>query len=433
MKTGGDIAMTTKIPQRIKVRLETQGCKLNQAETEALALRFAAAGYEVVGAGSEADVCILNTCTVTQVADAKARRWLRAARRRHPEALVVATGCYAELSPEKLAETTPTDLIAGNEEKTQLVELVAGRLSSNPASVPLTATSGSIRRTRSLIKIQDGCQSGCAYCVVPFARPVETSLPADEIIAEFRRRRELGYREVVLTGTKAGTYDNGGLKLDGLLDRILKETDIPRLRLSSLQPQEISPVLLDLWQDSRLCRHFHLALQSGSEYVLARMRRRYDTAAYRQALALIREHIPQAAITTDIITGFPGETEAEFAESYDFCRGAGFARIHVFPYSARADTAAAAMPDQVPATIKKQRSRQMLELAAEASRDFRRRLLGETLNVLGESWSGSLGTGLTDNYVKLYFRCAGSPVNRILAVKLEEIYRDGIWGKVAEF
>jgi len=432
MKTGGDSVMTARISQRIKVRLETQGCKLNQAETESLALRFAAAGYEVVSAGSEADVCILNSCTVTQVADAKARRWLRAARRRHPEALLVATGCYAELSPEILAETTPADIIVGNIGKPNLVSLVTSKLAQHPDTTPITERPGGSGRTRSFVKIQDGCRSGCAYCLVPFARPVENSQPADAVIGDIRHRQELGYREVVLTGTKVGTYDAGALKLGSLLRRILEETDIPRLRLSSLQPQEISPALLDAWDNPRLCRHFHLSLQSGSDSVLRRMRRRYDTAAYRQALALIRERLPRAAVTTDIITGFPGESEAEFAESYDFCRETGFARIHVFPYSPRAGTAAAIMTDQVPATVKKQRSRRMLKLAAEASLDFRRRLLGETLTVLGESRRDGCGTGLTDNYVKLYFRSEGNPVNRILAVKLKEIYRNGIWGEVTE-
>ena len=263
---------------------------------------------------------------------------------------------------------------------------------------------------------------------MPLVRPHKESQPAAEVIARIRQKVAGGHREAVLTGTEIGSYDDNGLGLKGLIQRILAETDVSRLRLSSLQPPQIDGRLLELWQDSRLCRHFHLSLQSGSQAVLERMGRRYTIGDYGRAVALIRQAVADAAITTDVIVGFPGETEAEFAESLEFCREAGFARIHVFPYSARPGTAAAGMQGQVPAGIKKQRRQQMLALAGESASRFRGRFLGRVMPVLFEQKSRGLWSGLTDNYIRVYIKSNKDLSNRILPVKLERPYKDGVAG-----
>ncbi|MDH5364501.1 MAG: MiaB/RimO family radical SAM methylthiotransferase, partial [Dehalococcoidia bacterium] len=285
-------------------------------------------------------------------------------------------------------------------------------------------------RTRAFIKVQDGCDSFCSYCIVPFVRGREKSLPVDQVVAEVRHRISDGYKEVVLTGTEIGSYNYDGVKLRGLLENILAGTNITRLRLSSLQPQEISPELIGLWSDNRLCRHFHLSLQSGSDGVLRRMKRRYCVSDYQQAVSLIRRKEPEAAITTDIIVGFPGETEAEFEQSYQLCRQMEFARIHVFPYSPRQGTQAVKLPNRVGDSVKGERSQKMLALARENAQNFRRQFLGKTMTVLWEKRSGDgIWSGYTDNYIKVYAKSSEDLSNKLLPIELVELGEDGVWGK----
>ncbi|MFC2032767.1 tRNA (N(6)-L-threonylcarbamoyladenosine(37)-C(2))-methylthiotransferase MtaB [Chloroflexota bacterium] len=419
--------------KRIKVALDSLGCKLNQAESELLTRQFAEAGYKLVSPSDEADVYILNTCTVTHIADSKSRHWLRLAHRRNPDAQVIATGCYAHRVPKELAEIEGVSLVLDNDKKPNLLKLLeeSGRLSSPvrvedetiPSHLPTL-------RTRSFIKIQDGCNSFCAYCIVPVVRGREQSLPADQVVDEVRHRLAQGYKEAVLTGTKIGSYNDNGVRLSDLIRRILTETDVIRLRLSSLQPLEIFPELIELWFDQRLCPHFHLSLQSGSDSVLRRMNRRYSTSDYQVAVALIRARLPEVSITTDIIVGFPGETSKEFEESYEFCREMEFARIHVFPYSPREGTQAARLPQRVADKVKKVRTQQMLVLAKESLRNFNQRFLGKTMPVLWEQeHSGSLWSGLTANYIKVYTKSDKDLTNQVLPAKLVEIRGDGIWGE----
>ena len=417
-----------------RVALDTVGCKLNQAETQLLAQQFALAGYRLVSAAVGADVYILNTCTVTHVADSKCRRLLRLAHRRNPDALVVAVGCYAERARQELAQIDGVDLVLDNSEKLHLLPLLeeSGWLNS-----PLYGQRGSTIahadfRTRAFIKVYDGCNSFCSYCIVPLVRGREKSVPVEQVIAEVKHRVAEGYKEMVLTGTKIGSYNYQGVSLKGLLQHILTQTDVARLRLSSLQPQEISPELIGLWRDNRLCRHFHLSLQSGNDAVLGRMKRGYTVGDYQQVVALIRDNVPGAAITTDIIVGFPGETEAEFEQSYQLCQRMEFARIHVFTYSPRHGTQAAAMPDQVEDGVKHERSQRMLALAGESAQNFRRQFLGKTMPVLWEKRSGDgIWSGLTDNYIRVYTRNSEDLTNKLLPVKLVELFnRDGVWGEV---
>jgi threonylcarbamoyladenosine tRNA methylthiotransferase MtaB len=250
-------------------------------------------------------------------------------------------------------------------------------------------------------------------------RGSEKSLSINQVVAEVRHRVANGYKEVVLTGTKVGSYSDNCVKLKGLLECILAETDVVRLRLSSIQPQEISPELIGLWRDSRLCPHFHLSLQSGSDAVLERMQRRYRIGDYQGALSLIRALVPDAAITTDIIVGFPGETDEEFEESYKLCRQLKYARIHVFTYSPRQGTQAAQMPQPVEDKIKKQRSQKMLALAGESAQNFRQQYSGKVMPVLWEKQSDDgVWSGLTDNYIRVYTKSGKDLTNKLLPVKL---------------
>ena len=419
----------------MKVALDSLGCKLNQAEIELLARQLAEAGYRLVSPSDEADVYILNTCTVTRITDGKSRRRLRLAHHRNPDALIIATGCYAERAPQELAQIEGVSLVLNNEQKPYLLRLLE---ESGYPSDPVDVQGDSINsrntgfRTRAFIKIQDGCNSFCAYCIVPLVRGREKSVPVDQVVAEVRNRVNDDYKEVVLTGVKIGSYNYDGVNLKGLLEHILAETEVTRLRLSSLQPQEISTELIGLWRDQRLCPHFHLSLQSGSGTVLSRMKRRYTTADYQQAVSLIGTVVPEAAITTDVIVGFPGETEKEFEESYDFCRQVQFARIHVFPYSPRRGTQAARMLPQVEAQIKKQRSQRMLALAKESAHNFSQQFLGKTMLVLWEKKTDGVWSGYTDNYIKVYTRSNKVLTNKLLPVKLMEVREDGVWGETTE-
>lgn len=416
----------------MKVAVDSLGCKLNQAEIELLIRQFTEAGYTVVPSTDKADVYILNTCTVTHVADSKSRHMLRLAHRRNPDACLVVIGCYAERARQELARIDGVDLILGNEQKPHLLRLLeeTGRLSRQVPQPPIGNRSDSLR-TRAFIKVQDGCHNFCSYCIVPFVRCVEQSVPLARVVAEIKQRVADGCIEAVLTGTEVGLYNCNGVNLKSLLEHVLAETDIARLRLSSLQPREISPGLVGLWHDSRLCPHFHLSLQSGHDEVLRRMKRRYSTGGYRQAVSLIRELLPEAAITTDVIVGFPGETDEEFRESCDFCRRMDFARIHVFPYSPRPGTEAEQLPQKITDEVKRQRSRQMLALAEESARNFRRRFAGRTMEVLWEQLSeAGVWSGLTGNYIKVYTESNEDLTNKLLPVKLGKIRGDGVWGEI---
>ena len=422
------MAKNLKIP---RVALDSLGCKLNQAEIEFLARQLAEAGCQMVPPTDKADIYILNTCTVTHVADRKSRHMLRLAHRRNPEAKLVAIGCFAHRASQELEKIDGVDLVIGNDRKSQILQLLqASGYLPRPVAGNSTQLYADSRRTRSFIKVQDGCRNFCAYCIVPLVRSREESIPAEQVVAQVGERVTAGHREVVLTGTEIGTYNCHGVNLIGLLERILAETAVVRLRLSSLQPPEISPELIALWRDSRLCPHFHLSLQSGSDSVLRRMKRRYTAADYRRTVSLIRESVPDVAITSDVIVGFPGETELEFKESHNFCRDMHFTRIHVFPYSPRPGTEAAEIPQQVPDKIKKQRSRQMLALAEESARSFQQQFLGNAVEVLWEQRSGGVWSGLTGNYIKVYTRSSRDLTGRLLPAELVKLYKEGVWGEV---
>ena len=412
------------------VSIQTHGCKLNAADTEVLARRLTQAGYLVVGPSQPADICIVNTCTVTHVADRKARQALRAAHRRNPDALVVATGCYVQRAREELGSVEGVGLVAGNTDKDRLVDMiVAARRDvadsdSTAGDGSPSAAGESLGRTRAMVKIQEGCDQVCAYCIVPRVRGRERSIPPDILLSEVRDRVHQGYKEVVLTGTQLGSYgfDLEHADLTGLVALLLEESGIERLRVSSLQPQEIGDDLLDLWGDPRLCPHFHMPLQSGSDPVLKRMRRRYTAAQYARTAERVRERVPGVAITADVIVGFPGETEDQFRDSQRFAQDMEFAAMHVFPYSVRPGTSAAFMGPPVDHRTKRERMDRMLDLARQQAAAYRGRSLGTVRPVLWESTGVRDGKrahlGLTDSYLRVFTRQPGPLLNRILPARL---------------
>lgn len=429
------------------VAIRTQGCKLNQADSDMLARRFAAAGYRLVQSPAKADVFVLNTCTVTATADSKARQALRAAARANPHALIVATGCYAQRSRDELSQVEGVSLVIGNTEKAELPAMVTALLeqrntganSHPPVSSVLDYSvqpAANIRRNRSMVKIQEGCDQVCAYCIVPKVRGRERSIPPESLVEQINQRVAEGCLEVVLTGTQLGTYgfDIPGATLTKLLERILAETAVPRLRVSSLQPQEITPRLLELWQDPRLCRHFHIPLQSGSDRILEMMRRRYTTGLFAEKVDLVRKTVPGSGVTADLIAGFPGETEAEFQESLAFARSMAFSDMHIFPYSPRPGTSAVYLSGPVSQPEKKARTTQLLAMAKEGFEAFRSHQLGQTHPVLWESSTRQDGglkwRGLTGNYMRVYTHSRDDLGNTITPARLEELTEDDVRVKV---
>jgi threonylcarbamoyladenosine tRNA methylthiotransferase MtaB len=410
----------------MRIRLEALGCRLNTSEVESLARRFVTAGHQVVGPDEPVDVCVLNTCAVTQTAARKSRQEARRLKRAYSGAALVVTGCYAELEPDQAA-ALGVDMVVGNRDKERIVELVEERWgaqaqifparAAQPGRANLKSQISNLKsqippyssRTRAFIKVQDGCDNRCTFCVVTIARGEARSQPADDVLAEVRSLAAAGYQEVVLSGVHLGSYghDRGDRRgLFHLVQRLLDETDVPRLRLSSLEPWDLDADFFGLWESPRLGRHLHLPLQSGCDATLRRMARRTTGAAFAGLVAAARAAIPDLSVTTDMIVGFPGETEAEFAASLAFVDALSLAKLHVFRYSPRAGTAAAAMRSQVPAAVAAERSQRMHELNDRLEHAFRRRFVGRTMDVLWETCQpgrdGSLEwDGLTDNYLRV--------------------------------
>ncbi len=411
----------------MKVYLDTLGCRLNQSEIERMAREFRAAGHTLVADPAEADLVVVNTCAVTQKAVADSRKTVRRIARAGARDIVV-TGCWATLEPEAAQALPRVRMVIPNTEKDRLVarvlDLPTEVFDLEPiAREPLP---GLRLRTRAFIKVQDGCNLRCTFCITTIARGPSRSRPIADVLNDVRAALWGGAQEIVLTGVHLGAWGRDfdpPLHLKDLVRAILRETDVPRLRLSSLEPWDLDEDFFALWEDPRMCRHLHLPLQSGSPTVLRRMARRTTPERFARLVETARRYIPDVAITTDIIVGFPGETEAEFEESLAFVRAMDFAGGHVFTYSERPGTAAARMPNPVPHRIRKERNARMRAVLEESARAFRRRFLGRTLTVLWEA-AGTLGpqgwtlTGLTDNYLRVQATAPQNLWNRLTPVRL---------------
>jgi len=429
----------TTTDDRPVVSILTLGCKLNQSDSETIARKLAGEGVRVVDRPAKgARAFVINTCSVTHVADRKARHAVRLARRLSPDAQVVLTGCYAETAPADVAALTGADIVLRNVDKPAIPERVLERLraAGDPTAGCATPVRGGLR-TRAFIKIQEGCDELCAFCIVPYTRGREQSVPITDVVREVQAREADGVLEVVLTGTQLGNYGRdlgwprGEQGPARLLSELLAQTAVPRMRLSSLQAQDIHPGLLGLWSDIRLAPHFHLPLQSGSDAVLGPMRRRYTADEYRRAVALIREHIPGVAITTDVIAGFPGETDADFEATLALCEDVGFAAMHCFPYSRRPHTGADKMNGHLPPQARRDRLERLLAAAERSSLAYREAQVGCVAEVLWERETDGLWQGLTPNYVRAYDTADSDLENRVTRAEITGLRGDGVAVRIA--
>lgn len=397
----------------MRVHLRTLGCRLNQSEIDNMARQFRQQGHEIVDDPKQADWMVVNTCTVTQDASRSSRHLVRDLHRTNETAQITVTGCYAQIAPDEIQVLPGVARVVDNLAKDHLVETVTGQKLEPFDLEPISRHDrlGAHGRTRAFIKVQDGCDNACTFCVTTIARGAGRSRSLDEILHEIRYLHSIGYQEAVLTGVHLGSYGHDLGDADGLLhltQAILNETNIPRLRLSSLEPWDLSPGFFDLWSNPRLCRHLHLPLQSGSDATLKRMLRRTNQVQFRALVEAARACIPGLNITTDVIVGFPGETDEEFAMSEGFIREMNFAGMHVFRYSKRPGTAAARMKGHISENVKKVRSARLIAMAAEGEQHFAEQFTGQTLDVLWENVAGAtedgfINVGYTDNYIRV--RC----------------------------
>ncbi|HKI05087.1 MAG TPA: MiaB/RimO family radical SAM methylthiotransferase [Thermoanaerobaculia bacterium] len=420
----------------MRVHFTNLGCKLNQAEIERLARDFAAAGHQVVGSLAQADLHVVNSCTVTHVAARASRKAAGRARREEQgrRLRTVLTGCHASERPEEAARIAGVDLVVPNAGKDRLLarvhEAFPDLVPEADPTAPAPCASLPFGNTRALVKVEDGCNMRCAFCIIPFTRGAQRSRPLPEVVAEVRGLVSRGYREAVVTGVQISAWRWEGLRLADLVRALLAETCVPRLRLTSIAPWDLDARLLDLWMDRRLCRHLHLSLQSGSTATLHRMRRPYTAESYLGLLDQVRAAVPGVAVTTDVIVGFPGETGAEFAASLATVESAGFAKVHVFPYSPRPGTEAEGLPGQVGPQEKKERMARMLDAAARAERDFQSAHLGTRQTVLWERPKDGMGHGMTDTYLRVVSEAGAALWNRFSEVEMVEIGEDGMVGRI---
>lgn len=416
--------------QPCRVNFHTLGCKLNFSETSTLARQFVEGGFVRVAPTAEADICVINSCSVTEHADKKCRNLIRRLHRRNPQAIIAVTGCYAQLAPQRIAAIEGVDLVLGNNDKGDLYRRVAELAGKGPAQVYSCATEELTRffaafstgdRTRAFLKVQDGCDYKCAYCTIHYARGSSRNQPIAELVAEARRIAAAGQREIVLTGVNTGDFGRttGETFLDLL--RALDEVEgIDRYRISSIEPNLLTDPIIDFCAaSSKFRHHFHIPIQSGSDRILGLMRRRYTTARFAERIASVRRAMPDAFIGIDVIVGFPGETEADFRATYDFLAGLAPAFLHIFPFSERPGTPAVELPDKVPAAVATRRAAELEELCARLHAAFCARAVGTEDEVLFEStMRGGRMFGFTGNYRRVTAPYDRGCINRICRVKL---------------
>jgi threonylcarbamoyladenosine tRNA methylthiotransferase MtaB len=408
-------------------RVDFLGCKVNQVEAEDLRDRLFALGLREAASGTAVDLYVLNTCSVTAHAGATSRKWLRRALRENPGAAVIATGCYAESDRARLARMPGIRAVFGNEEKDAIAPFVARELLGGDQVLPRGAAARPRGRARAFVKVEDGCDDACTFCIIPRLRGPARSRDEAEILGEVRELVGRGHREIVLTGIHLGYYGRGtgerGLALLRLLEQVAETEGLGRLRLSSLEVQELTPPLLAfLSSHPRMVPHFHLPLQSGSDRVLRRMRRKYNATGFAERVAALREAVDRPALTTDVLPGFPGEEEADFESTVELCRKLGFAALHVFPYSARPGTAAASYPQSLSAAGLARRKRILLDLGEALAASWRDRFLGSRGEVLVEgpdpARAGHL-VGLTERNLRVSFPGRDRLRGEILPVQLD--------------
>jgi len=430
-----------------KAAFYTLGCKVNQYETEAMTESFENAGYEIVDYSEFADVYIINTCTVTNMGDRKSRQIIRRAREKNPEALVAVVGCYSQIAPGEVLEIPEVSLVVGTDERSRMVELVEYAMEKeeklnmvNDIMKVKEFEEMSIKsyksRTRAFLKIQEGCDQYCTYCIIPYARGHIRSRKPDSIIAEVKELAENGFREIVLTGIHVASYgkDLGNTSLIDIIEKVHEIDGIRRIRMSSVDPNVMTDGFIErLSRLPKICGHFHLSLQSGCDETLKRMNRKYTTGEYRRVVEKLREVFADVAITTDLIVGFPGETEEEFQKTVDFVEEIAFSAMHVFKYSQRTGTPAAKYENQIKPQVKDSRSKVITAIAQKNEEKFKKAFIGRSKPVLYEQpFDGqkSLFEGLTDNYIRVVSESREDIKGKIIETVLAELKEDYMTGRI---
>ena len=427
----------------MKIAFYTLGCKTNQYETQAMERLLLERGHTIGSFEESCDCYVVNTCSVTAVADKKNRAVIRRCRRKNPEAIVAVCGCYTQHAAEEVKQLG-VDVIGGSGNRQQflsdLLQAAAQRQYHETLDNALRRrefevlpAGGLEERTRAMLKVQDGCTNFCTYCIIPYTRGPIRSAPLELAVEQARELAARGYREIVITGIEIAGWGKdlpGKPPLWQLISAICQAVPELRIRLGSLEPRIITEEFCrELKKFPNLCPHFHLSMQSGCDAVLQRMKRKYDTARYYESICLLREFFPGCAITTDMIVAFPGETEEEFRQSLDFIKKCGFADMHIFPYSRRPGTPAADMPGQLPNAVKEERSRRAIAIAEQMSREYRESLIGTTQTALFEDREGEYFTGHTPNYIKVYAQ-GENLHNEIRQVTIREVFKDGVLGTI---
>ena len=428
----------------LKVAFYTLGCKVNQYETEAMQKLFASAGYELTADFETADVIVVNTCTVTALSSQKSRQIIRRSARANKNAVLVVVGCYAQSEPKKISEIDGVDLIIGTQDRMKIVELVEQVLKNRAEKILHVEEIENIsefeelphtpQRTRAFLKIEDGCNNFCSYCIIPLVRGRVRSRSLENIRAECLELKEKFFKEIVLTGIHIGAYGRDFKNKISLADavKIVLETANPqRLRLGSVESVEMTDELIELMKnDSRICNHVHLPLQSGSDEILKAMRRPYTTKNFSDLTARLVKEIPEISIGTDLIVGFPGETEENFSETLEFIKSQPFSKIHVFPFSSREGTLAAGMKNQIDSQTKKNRVEKVLEIARDKEKIFAEKLIGRTVEIISETEENNFIDGLTKNYVRVYVPSNEKiKLGEIIRVKIEKLFKNGVAGE----
>ena len=425
----------------MKVAFYTLGCKVNQYETEAMQKLFGAAGYEIISEIENADVIVVNTCTVTSLSSQKSRQIIRRAARANEDAVLVVVGCYAQNQPQEISKIEGVDIIIGTAERTKIVELVAQVLKNRNEKILTVGNVESIsefeelphtpHRTRAFLKIEDGCNNFCSYCIIPFVRGRVRSRSLESIRRECLQLKNDGYKEIVLTGIHIGAYGKDfkdGTNLVDAVKTVLDTANPVRLRLGSLESAEMTDDLINLMKtDSRICNHVHLPLQSGSDEILKLMHRPYTTKNFSDLTARLVAEIPNISIGTDLIVGFPNETDKLFEETIEFIKNQPFSKIHVFPFSLREGTVAAGMKNQIDGQTKKIRAGRALEISSEKENRFAEKLIGQTVEIIAETEENGFIDGLTKNYVRVYVPANPKiKLGEIISVKAEKIFKNGV-------
>ncbi|MBS7196434.1 MAG: tRNA (N(6)-L-threonylcarbamoyladenosine(37)-C(2))-methylthiotransferase MtaB [Eubacterium sp.] len=419
-----------------KIAFITLGCKVNLYDTEAMAELFTEKGYEVVDFEEYADVYLINTCTVTNLGDKKSRQMIRRAKRINPNSVVVATGCYAQVASEEVAKIEGINIVIGTKNRSEIVETVENYVDENGVVNNVSDIMGEkefeplqisrlTNRTRAYIKIQEGCNRYCTYCIIPYARGPIRSRKPEEVIEEVKKLAENGFKEVVLTGIHVASYglDLGNITLADIIEKVHSVNGIERIRFSSMEPLAIDDdFVARMAKLPKVCDHYHLSLQSGCNRTLKRMNRKYNAEQYAEACERLRNAFPNVAITTDIIVGFPDETEEDFKESLAFAKKMKLDKIHTFPYSPKKGTPAAKMKNQISGDVKSQRSKEMIALSDKMNIDFLNNNIGKTVPVLFEDMENGFWQGHTTNYIKVLVKSDENLNNKIVDVKLDKIH-----------